>query len=170
MNTISLLRATFPVAPYRLEHDMSTEIDEDFQAWCMRQAALLREGCFDRLDAANVIEELESLAHDEVRRLREELRRAMYPMIMWRTFPGRLAVGWYVAIQEARGMIDAIQDSSPSTRTRLPELMAQAYERARDQVINDTGLAEALLSKECPFDFEYLMTFNLDNSRMANRI
>ena len=139
-----------------------TSIDEDFQAWCVEQATLLREGRFDAIDLPNIIEELESLDRAEKSKLRDELERGIHTLLLWRTFEGRRATGWYVTITDARAMIKAVLESSPQLHRQLPHLFAAAYGDARRWVAWNTGLDIRLLSKEPPFDYEYLMTMNLD--------
>jgi Domain of unknown function DUF29 len=48
-----------------LADDRQSLYERDFCLWLEQQAALLREGRFDELDVANLVEEIESMARKD---------------------------------------------------------------------------------------------------------
>ncbi len=57
--------------------------DEDFYAWSMEQARLLRAGEFSRLDIENVAEELESMGRRDKREIESRLVVLIAQLLKW---------------------------------------------------------------------------------------
>ena len=68
------------------------EVDE--HAWIERQIAALREGAFDRLDRANLIEFLSSMAARDRRELASRTTLLMQHMIKYSVQPERASRSW----------------------------------------------------------------------------
>jgi hypothetical protein len=57
--------------------------DEDFYAWSMEQARLLRCGEFARLDIENIAEELESMGRGDKRQIESRLVALLAHLLKW---------------------------------------------------------------------------------------
>ena len=55
------------------------DYEEDFYAWTVEQARLLRSGEFSSIDIANVAEEIESLGRSDKREILQPTDRVAYP-------------------------------------------------------------------------------------------
>src|SRR5437667_4006458 len=59
------------------------DYEEDFYAWTVEQARLLRSGEFSSVDVANVAEEIESLGRSDKRDLESRLTVLMMHLLKW---------------------------------------------------------------------------------------
>ena len=77
--------------------------DEDFYAWAMRTAGLLRQRRFTEIDIAHLAEELEDIGKRERRALESYLRNVTLHLLKWRYQPSvALPVGSLSAMDELR--------------------------------------------------------------------
>jgi hypothetical protein len=58
--------------------------DQDFYAWTMHNAQLLREGRFNEIDRTNIAEELESMGKSQKRALNSRLTVLLAHLLKWR--------------------------------------------------------------------------------------
>ncbi len=130
---------------------MGTRYDEDVIAWANEQAALLRAGKLDKIDLANVAEELETLARAMERELYDRLARLLQNLAQWHLLPLVQLPAWYIAIQEERAAIPRLLDDATTLRDILPETYAEAWERARDWISYATGMRPDVIPTSVPF-------------------
>jgi len=131
-----------------------TDYNTDFALWAVEQAAKLRAGRVTELDRDNIAEELESLARALRRELVERLARLLQNLLQWEYLDGLRLPVWYTAIQEERSMIPGLLEDAPSLDQHWPEAYAQAWDIARQNACNTTGLAATVLPHECPYSRE----------------
>jgi hypothetical protein len=131
--------------------------DRDFVLWTEEQAKLLRAGRFDRVDLANLVEEVESLGRSDKRALRTELRRLATHLLKWIYQPAKRTVSWSITISDARSKIDAILIDSPSLRPIADTLFAETYGPARNDALRQTGLEKRSLPTEPPFTLDQVL-------------
>jgi Domain of unknown function DUF29 len=131
--------------------------DEDFYAWTQEQARLLRECSLPEIDAGNIAEELESMGKSDRRELRSRLIVLLTHLLKYRFQPDRISSSWRTTIRTQRDEIDALLADSPSLRPAVGQLLAAAYKKARQDAIDETELAEAIIPTDCPFTPEQLL-------------
>lgn len=95
--------------------------DEDLLAWAERQADHLRAGQLDRLDVEHLIEELEAMAGNLRRELKNRLRILLAHLLQWQAQPKRRSRSWAATIAEQRDQIEALLEENPSLRRSLDE-------------------------------------------------
>ena len=61
--------------------------DDDFYAWTVEQARLLRAGELSAIDAANIAEEVESMGRSDRRELQSRLVVLTMRLLKWRSDP-----------------------------------------------------------------------------------
>jgi hypothetical protein len=61
----------------------SESYKQDFYAWAMKNAALIRQGRFSEIDAEHVAEELESMGKSEKRELISRLSILLTHLLKW---------------------------------------------------------------------------------------
>jgi hypothetical protein len=129
----------------------SADYEEDFYAWTVEQARLLRSGELSAIDAANIAEEIESMGRSDRRELNSRMTVLLMHLLKWRSQPGARSRSWSATINEQRLQIDGILDESPSLRAMSASMIVEAYAIARARPIAEIGLADQLFPEACPF-------------------
>ena len=80
----------------------SSLYEKDFYAWTQRQSNLIALKEWERLDAVNVIEELESLGRKERQELRNRLGILLGHLLKWQFQPEQRSNSWRGTIREQR--------------------------------------------------------------------
>jgi len=138
---------------------MTTNYDTDFYVWTQAQAETLRAKDWPALDVANLAEEIESLGKRDRRTLRSHLRVLAKHLLKWTYQPdqrARRGASWRRSTANAREAIELVLNDSPSLRRELPDLLAWAYPRAREESYEETGLPLATFPETCPWTLEQL--------------
>jgi hypothetical protein len=131
---------------------------EDLVAWAFANARLLREGRFDSLDVENIAEELEDMGRSEKRALASHLRVLLLHLLKWQEQPARRGPSWRRSIRNARQEIEEIIAESPSLAQRLPEMIEQAFPKALESAIDETGLPSSSFPHRCPYRQDELLS------------
>jgi hypothetical protein len=132
--------------------------EQDLVAWAFANARLLREGRFDSLDVENIAEELEDMGRSEKRALASHLRVLLLHLLKWQEQPARRSPSWRRSIRNARQEIEEIVAESPSLAQRLPEMIEQAYPKALESAIDETGLPSSSFPPRCPYRQDELLS------------
>ncbi len=132
--------------------------EDDFHAWTIEQAELLRAEEFSALDAANIAEEIESMGRSVRRELRSRLIVLMTHLLKWRHQSTARSRSWSLTIDEQRLQIDSLLTESPSLRPLLADLLEEAYPIARVRAAAETGLAEDAFPLACPFNADDILS------------
>jgi hypothetical protein len=136
----------------------SVDYEEDFYAWTVEQARLLRLGELSAIDAANIAEEIESMGRSDRRELKSRLIILLMHLLKWRCQPGARSRSWSATIDEQRLQIEGVLSESPSLRPMVAPMMPEAYSIARARAIAETGLADQLFPEACPFSPEEVLS------------
>ena len=131
--------------------------DEDFYAWTVEQARLLRAGEVSALDTENLAEEIESMGKSDRRELRSRLTVLVSHLLKWQFQPEQRSSSWSGTIREQRRQIELVLADSPSLRPAVAEALAQAYAEAREDAAEETGLGQGAFPAECPFTAEQVL-------------
>ena len=67
---------------------------QDFHAWAMRNAELIRQGRLAEVDGEHVAEELESMGKSQQRALGSQLTGLVAHLLKWRHQPGGRGASW----------------------------------------------------------------------------
>lgn len=76
--------------------------EDDYYAWTIEQAQLLRAGALSAIDAANIAEEIESMGRSDRRELQSRLVVLTMHLLKWRFQPTARSSGWLGTIREQR--------------------------------------------------------------------
>jgi len=138
---------------------MGTEkrYDQDFYAWAIKNAELLRQGRLSEIDAEHVAEELESMGKSERRELISRLEVLLVHLLKWQFQPGLRGASWEITILKQRDSLADLLEESPSLRQGLSEHLVRAYGRARRYAAKETGLPLATFPDSCPFTGEQVL-------------
>lgn len=135
----------------------STLYEKDFYAWTQEQAKLLREGAWNGLDVANLVEEIESLGKQQRQELRNRLGVLLGHLLKWEFQPSKRSKSWFVTLREQRRRIRDLLKESPSLKPYLPEALQNAYEDGLDLVVRETPLCDRDLPTDCPYSLEQVL-------------
>jgi hypothetical protein len=135
----------------------AVDYEEDFFAWTIEQARLLRAGNLSAIDAANIAEEIESMGRSNRRELGSRLTVLAVHLLKWLFQPALRSRSWSATIEEQRLQIEQIFVESPSLRPLAADMLAQAYAIARTRAIAETGLADDTFLAACPFSLEEVL-------------
>jgi Domain of unknown function DUF29 len=131
---------------------------EDPYTWSFEQAELLRAGRFDLVDAANLADEITSLAHYLADKLRSDLSRVLQHLLKWEYQPERRSRSWALSIEEHRRRVAEHLHDGPGLRAILSDLLLRAYADGRGFALRDTELPRATLPEQCPYSWDEIMT------------
>jgi hypothetical protein len=136
----------------------TTGYEEDFYAWTLEQAELLRSGEFSKIDALSIAEEIESVGRRDRRELADRLENVIGELLKWRSQPGARCGNWQSAILTQRFEIEHIIEDSPSLRQFASVYLAEAYTDARERVIETMGLLQPDFPADCPFTLDQVLS------------
>ena len=125
--------------------------ENDFYAWTQQQSELIALKAWNRIDAANVVEELESLGRKERQELRNRLGILLGHLLKWQFQPEQRSNSWRGTIREQRKQINLLIQDSPSLKPYLKEALQDAYELGIALAIKETQLAEDIFLPDCPY-------------------
>ena len=136
----------------------ATTYETDFYQWTQQQAALIRQGEFNRvdLDCENIAEEIESMGRREKHSIRSYLFNVIMHLLKWQYQPDRRGTSWELSIINARDQLKELVADSPSLRPQMPGFATDIYPRARRNAAGETGLALATFPEQCPFTIEQI--------------
>jgi len=136
----------------------AVDYEEDFFAWTIEQARLLRAGNLSAIDAANIAEEIESMGRRDRRELGSRLLVLVMHLLKWSKQPGLRSRSWSATIREQRRQIEQILDESPSLRPFINQALVEVYDGARESAIAETGLGDANFPAVCPFALDEILS------------
>ncbi len=131
--------------------------DADFYLWTRQQAALLRQGRLQAVDATHLAEEIESMGKSDRRALGSHLRSILLHLLKWRHQPDRRGASWESSIRNGRDEVEEILADSPSLNAQLVDFLETEYRRARRIATSETGLPMNTFSDQCPFTVEQVL-------------
>ena len=132
--------------------------ETDFYLWTQQQAALLRQGEFNRvdLDLANIAEEIEDMGKSNRLALESYLHNVLMHLLKWQYQPQRRGNSWRMSIRNGRRQIEKRLKNSPSLKPQLLAMVEEEYSPARENAADETGLPLATFPEECPFTLEQI--------------
>ena len=135
----------------------SVAYDDDFYAWTVEQARLLRAGELAAIDTANIAEELESMGRRDRRELENRLTDLLTHLLKWGFQTEPRSPSWSRTIREQRRQIEKLLRASPSLRGLVSPSIVESYADAREDAAEETGLPDASFPALCPFAPEEIL-------------
>lgn len=120
---------------------MGTSYNIDVVAWANEQAALLRAGRLDEIDASNIAEEIEDVAKSEQQELANRLIVLVAHLLKWKFQQEFRSSGWNGTIREQRSKILRRLRRTPSLKNVLDdeESMEDVWSDAAEIARRETG-------------------------------
>ena len=126
---------------------------QDFYAWTVATAEMLKNKAWDKVDLTNLIEEVEAMGRSEKAALESNLVVVLMHLLKYLYQPERRSTSWINSIVEHRRRIDKALKNSPSLKPYIQEVFLECYQDARVDAAAETGLAEEIFPVEPPFSF-----------------
>jgi Domain of unknown function DUF29 len=122
--------------------DLKSLYDSDFLAWSKDQAEALRSvargGSNKPLDWENLAEEIESLGISQKSALRSQMRRVVRHLLKLEFSPTAAPRrGWFESVNDARGEIEDLLETSPSLRGEASGAVPMALRQGAKLAIRD---------------------------------
>ncbi|MGK7881263.1 MAG: DUF29 domain-containing protein [Crocosphaera sp.] len=154
-----------------VDTNQSTETlyEQDYNLWLEKTVKNLRLREFSEIDLDNLIEELESMGRSDKRALKSLLTRLFEHLLKiayWETERSYNQNKWKVEIRTFRQQITDLLNDSPSLNNYLNSIFEQCYHRARNNMIDLTGLSSQFFPDtpisniQETLDENWLPTFN----------
>jgi hypothetical protein len=128
--------------------------ERDLCLWFEQQAALLREGRFDELDLANLIEEIEAMARKDKKAVKNNLVVLLTHLLKHQFQPAQRSSSWRGSIVEHRQRLQDDFEESPSLRPHAAAIFSRAYADARERASAETGLPAQTFSSASPYTLD----------------
>jgi hypothetical protein len=137
-----------------VSEERSSLYERDFCLWVEEQARLLRQRDLERLDVANLVEEIEDLGIGEKKAVKSNLVVVLLHLLKHEFQPRRRSRSWRASILEHRQRLRDDLRTSPSLMGHAQAVFEEAYEDARARAITETGLAARTFPTAPPFTLE----------------
>ena len=136
-----------------------TIYEQDFQAWALENAALLRQGNLADIDVLHIAEELEGMGASERRELQSRLQVLVCHLLKYQYQPERRGKSWLLTIGHQRDAIDRLLKQSPNLRALLDnaEELGAIYAKAVRDTVIETELDRHLFPSRCPYTIDQLL-------------
>jgi hypothetical protein len=134
--------------------------EQDFYAWAMHNAQLMRQGNLTALDLTNLAEEIEGIGISQKHALESRLIVLLTHLLKWQFQPGYRCGSWIGTINEQRKRIQYLLRDSPSLKPLLESKLVDAYDVAISSAAAETGLAETTFPTTCPYSSEQILDRN----------
>jgi Domain of unknown function DUF29 len=131
---------------------MSKRYEDDFYAWAQEQVQALRSYNWHAVDETHVAEEIEALAISDEHTITRQLQRLLLHLLKWRYQASHRTPSWRRSIRQARDAIVDRIERSPSLHVYPLQRLPLAYQRARRDAADDTGLPVATFPEACEWD------------------
>jgi putative protein kinase ArgK-like GTPase of G3E family len=129
----------------------AVRIDDDFHAWLLEQASLLRKKQYPLLDWNNLAEELEAIAGAQKRELLERLATLFEHLLKLEyQRETRRERSRKSTIARTRTAVERLLEQSPGLKGQLDELAAKAYADGCKHAGIDLGLSRHQWEKAFP--------------------
>ncbi len=141
----------------RLVNTPSNQYEQDFYAWSLEQAELLRLGKWEALDIENLVDEILSLGKQQKQELRNRLGILIGHLLKWNYQPELRSKNWQATIREQRDKIWDILEENPSLRLYLDEAVQKGFRNGINLVLRETSLDLDKLPQNCPYTIAQIL-------------
>lgn len=139
---------------------MTIRLESDFYGWTQEQAGLLRTGSFNQLDTQGLLEEIEAMGASAENELESRLEVLFIHLLKWQFQSDRQGRSWKLTIEEQRRKIERRLKKSPSLKSKLPEILEDAYGDAIIGAERETNIKRSVFPATSPWTFEQLISMD----------
>ncbi len=136
------------------KNNKNYQYDQDFYAWALHSADLLRQGKFKEIDVEHMAEEIESMGKRDRRQLVNRLAVLIAHLLKWQFQPELRGRSWKLTIREQRIKVAQLLDDSPSLNHELVNKLNDAYAQAIVKAAREADLMENNFPEQCPYSLD----------------
>jgi hypothetical protein len=126
--------------------------DTDFYSWTQQQAEALRAKDWPALDVDHLAEEIADLGQSIENAIESHLERLLLHLLKYRYDPAqRPRRGWRLTIRHARRELAKLIRKNPGLQHHPADYLPDAYQHAREDAPDATGLPVATFPEICPW-------------------
>ena len=137
---------------------LSTLYEQDFHAWALQSAELVRTGRLEQLDLEHLAEELEDMGANKQNQLESRLKVLLGHLLKWQYQPQLRCRSWQATIKEQRYSISRLIQKNPSLKSKWDEILLDAYRLGVLLAVRETNLDESTFPVECPYTEEQILS------------
>ena len=130
--------------------------EEDETAWLETMSALAARGQYREMDYKNLSEYLKDMVKRDRREVFSRLVVLCCHLLKLEHQPKRRSASWRGTIREQRRELRQLLESG-TLRRHAQKIMAEAYEEARRQAADETGLKLAVFPARCERSLDELL-------------
>jgi hypothetical protein len=136
---------------------MNPKYEEDFYGWTLNTAQLLRDKKMSEIDFDHIAEELEDMVSSNETQMINRLTLVLSHLLKWQFQPNMRGHSWIYTIREQRKRSKIHLRKNPSLKSKLSEILLDAYDIAVLEAAKESGLDEKTFPTECPYTLEQIM-------------
>ena len=130
---------------------------DDYAGWVEDTARAIEEGRFDEIDRHALADEVRDLGKSERARMESALRILLIHLLKMKYQPEKRTRSWEASIRVQRKHAAQFLLESPSLRPDLPRLVSSAYDDARIDAANETGIDIDTFPETCEWTVEQVL-------------
>lgn len=132
----------------------------DFHAWALQTAALIRQHKFEELNIEDLAEELASMGKKERAEVANRLVILLAHLLKWQYQPAYRSASWRGSLIEQRKQILRQLQQSPSIKPYFSEATTDAYPDAVDLASRETLLNSDNFPPDCPYSEDQILDYD----------
>ena len=136
---------------------MNPKYEEDFYGWTVNTAQLLRDKKMSEIDFDHIAEALEDMVSSNETQMINRLTVVLSHLLKWQFQPNMRGHSWIYTIREQRKRSKIHLRKNPSLKSKLDEILLDAYDIAVLEAAKESGLDEKNFPPECPYTFDQIM-------------
>lgn len=125
------------------------DYEQDFHAWAVENAVLLRQRRLAEIDVEHIAEELDDMGRSERNEIENHLINLLFQLLKWKYQPDHRSSSWRGSIREARRRIALRIKRMPSLKNWPDACLEDAYEIARSKDPENDALDPELFPPAC---------------------
>ncbi|MBF0225942.1 MAG: DUF29 domain-containing protein [Desulfobacterales bacterium] len=134
--------------------------EQDFYAWTIENANLIRQRKFSEIDLEHVVEELKDMGISTKRELINRIGVLLAHLLKWEYQPSMRSSSWQGTIKEQRRRVLKLLKDNPSLKSQIDNFIPDAFESAIISASVETGIPEFDFPQICPFSKEQIFDTN----------
>ncbi|NBC32705.1 MAG: DUF29 family protein [Alphaproteobacteria bacterium] len=141
---------------------MPVSYDEDFYSWTQEQAALLRAGRLERLDAAHLAEEVADMGRSQIREFASRLAVIIGHLLKLQVQTERTRsneASWRAIVAAQRNSLARHLADNPGLKNPavVARAMADGWGDGLVLALRESGLPPALFPPTCPYSLDQVL-------------
>ncbi len=130
---------------------------DDYAGWVEDTACAIEEGRFFEIDRAALADEVRDLGISQRKEMTSALRVLLVHLLKTKYQPEKESRSWQASIRVQRKHLVKFLRRSPSLRPELPEFLEDAYDEARIDASNETGIDIDTFPESCEWSLSEVL-------------